>query len=138
MRAAAIGQGDLADLYEVDEASGCWLWKGAKSKGGYGYLRVMGTPTQAHRVFYERHKGAIPEGLHIDHLCRVRGCVNPDHLEPVTLAENGRRGLNAKLTPDGVREIRASRERAIDLAVQYGVSPQLISNVRKRRYWRDV
>ena len=50
----------------------------------------------AHRVYYERHVGPVPEGLELDHLCRNPGCVNPEHLEPVTHAENIRRGYQAK------------------------------------------
>lgn len=69
---------------------GCWLWTGAL-KDGYGRLsrgcRGMGY-LRAHRFSYELHKGPIPGGLDLDHLCRNRSCVNPDHLEPVTRGEN--------------------------------------------------
>lgn len=75
--------------------SGCWLWDGACLTNGYGRF----SPTQrrhefvyAHRFSYEMHVGAIPDGMVIDHLCRVRCCVNPDHLEAVTRGENVRRG----------------------------------------------
>jgi hypothetical protein len=65
--------------------SGCWLWVGALTSQGYGQMRGMNhRVTRAHRVAYELFKGPIPEGLYIDHLCRVRCCVNPDHLEAVT------------------------------------------------------
>jgi hypothetical protein len=68
-------------------ASGCWLFSTRNGKG-YG---VFGGK-MAHRAAYEWFVGPIPEGLHIDHLCFVKACANPAHLEPVTLAENTRRG----------------------------------------------
>lgn len=67
----------------------CIKWTGALDRDGYG--RVGRDCDLAHRVAYEREFGPIPEGLEIDHLCRVRSCVNPEHLEPVTHAENMRR-----------------------------------------------
>jgi hypothetical protein len=76
----------------VDKTDGCWLWTGRKNTKGYGRLTIDGRTTGAHRWSYEYHVGPIPEGLVIDHLCRNRGCVNPDHLEPVTQKENVRRG----------------------------------------------
>lgn len=66
----------------------CWLWLGATDPRGYGMLRVDGKVRRAHRWSYEHHVGPIPEGLQIDHLCRVPACVNPAHLEPVTSREN--------------------------------------------------
>ena len=76
--------------------SGCWLWIGAIGRGGYGELRTGRRgmlQAKAHRVAYELYKGPIPNGLQLDHLCRIPSCVNPYHLEAVTLAENIRRGL---------------------------------------------
>lgn len=70
--------------------SGCWLWNGHISKTtGYG----RNGPKSAHRVSFEFFKGKIPDGLQLDHLCRVRHCVNPDHLEPVSAKENVNRGI---------------------------------------------
>jgi hypothetical protein len=82
----------LADRFQV-EADGCWSWLGAKNGHGYGVVRVDGRPMRgAHRVVYEAMRGEIGDGLHLDHLCRVRHCVNPDHLEPVAQRENTLRG----------------------------------------------
>lgn len=70
----------------------CWLWTGAVATRGYGQIRGDdGRLAQVHRVVYEGLVGAIPKGLQLDHLCRVRLCCNPDHLEPVTCKENRRR-----------------------------------------------
>ena len=74
--------------------SDCWWWGGYRnSKHKYGQFHVNRHPWKAHRISYEIHKGLIPDGLDIDHLCRNRACVNPDHLEPVTRSINVKRGL---------------------------------------------
>jgi hypothetical protein len=78
--------------YEIDKVTGCWNWTAGKFPSGYGALYVNGSNRPAHRVGYELVHGPIGEGFHLDHLCRNRGCVNPDHLEPVTIRENILRG----------------------------------------------
>lgn len=77
----------------LNSESGCWEWVGQTSDRGYGYVRLNGRMRRVHRVVYEALVGDIPEGLTLDHLCRVRRCVNPAHLEPVTQAENTRRAV---------------------------------------------
>lgn len=72
--------------------NGCWRWQGRHDSHGYGSLRIAGKEIRAHRFAYELVVGPFPEGLVTDHLCRVRDCVNPDHLEAVTNVENIRRG----------------------------------------------
>jgi hypothetical protein len=79
--------------YIVQE-NGCWDWVGARTNKGYGNLAVEGRFVPAHRYVYEQEVGPIPEGLTLDHLCRNRACVRPDHLEPVTHKENCLRGVS--------------------------------------------
>lgn len=78
--------------FHVDIPTGCWLWTAATIQKGYGQFWYDGKLQYAHRIAYELLVGPIPNGLQLDHLCRVRNCVNPEHLEPVTNQENCRRG----------------------------------------------
>ncbi len=71
--------------------SGGWLWGGAVGDTGYGSVWSGERTMKAHRYVYETLRGPVPHGLDLDHLCRVRSCVNPAHLEPVTRGENLRR-----------------------------------------------
>lgn len=76
----------------VDKTDYCWNWIRPRPRDGYGAILWHGEPKLAHRVSYEIAHGAIPDGMTIDHLCRNRGCVNPEHLEPVSNRENVLRG----------------------------------------------
>jgi len=78
---------------KVDKSGDCWLWLAGLNAGGYGQFQLDGTACLAHRVAYQMLVGPIPDGLCIDHLCRVRHCVNPAHMEVVTWRENTQRGL---------------------------------------------
>lgn len=113
---------------KVDKSDTCWHWATPQASNGYGRFWVDGHLVLAHRFAYELLIGPIPDGLQIDHLCRVRHCVNPDHLEAVTQQVNILRGMgetarNAKkahcpqghpydsentyLSPQGKRNCRA-------------------------------
>lgn len=83
----------LASKIEVD-GDGCWLWLAHCDRNGYGKAQsgVKSKGMVAHKAVYQILVGQVPEGLTLDHLCRVRNCVNPAHLEPVTLKENVGRG----------------------------------------------
>ena len=86
----------------VDTSGDCWMWLMATDRAGYGKAKYQGKDWRAHRLVWTMLVGDIPDGLVTDHLCRVKGCVNPDHIELVTNAENMRRqgpnpGLHQKL-----------------------------------------
>jgi hypothetical protein len=124
----------------------CWIWQRAKDDEGYGFITVPKRESgsrcgRAHTVYYERKYGKIPVGMLPDHLCRVHSCVNPDHIEPVTYAENTRRGLSAKLNENKVREIKALLSQGVlqdELAIQFGVEQTLISRIKLGKAWRGV
>lgn len=71
------------------KSNGCWLWTGSTDRFGYGILAIRSHKNKyAHRIVYEMTRGPIPQGLTLDHLCGVKACVNPEHLEPVTIRVN--------------------------------------------------
>lgn len=121
--------------YEVNE-DGCWVWLKYKNRFGYGTCSRNGH-NLAYRYLYDREKGPIPSGMELDHLCRNRACVNPDHLEPVTRAVNVQRGTLAKLTWDDVRAIRASDKTVAELGRRYEVAVQTIYAILKGHTWKE-
>lgn len=121
--------------YAVDPDTGCWIWQRTIKAQGYGALQRDGRELSAHRFYYEQHVGPIPAGTHLHHLCHVRACVNPAHLEPVTAGTHVR--LHARLTADDVKEIRASNEPPRVLAPRYGINPVYVWRVRNEPHWTD-
>ena len=79
-----------------DGPGGCWEWVAGLGTGGYASFSWDGKTCLAHKLAYQRLVGQVPDGLELDHMCRVRHCVNPEHLEPVTHVENVRRGDGGK------------------------------------------
>lgn len=123
--------------YRIDEQTGCWVWQRGKFAAGYG---CIGRNTYAHRAFYEEANGPIPEGMELDHLCRNRACVNPDHLEPVTHAVNLQRGPNVRITPEIATEIRAlaGTMRQVDIAKKFGIGRSTVANIVRGYTWSNV
>jgi hypothetical protein len=99
-------------MYAIEDRgylTSCWIWLGGHNERGYGRTQWRGRMMPAHRMMFERAGGVVPDGQQLDHLCGVPSCVNPEHLEPVTAAENTRRSARAKLTAEAVAEIRQVR-----------------------------
>jgi hypothetical protein len=89
-------QVDKVGPIKSDELGPCWLWLAYVMPTGYSFWQIGRRKTTAHRFAYELVYGPIPDGLHIDHLCKTRSCVRPSHLEAVTQAENNRRAAKVR------------------------------------------
>ncbi len=117
----------------------CWLWTGAPNAAGYAMLYMSPTNKPrvdyAHRFSYRLFIGPIPVGLDLDHLCRVRHCVNPDHLEPVTRKENIHRGLRGVLKTHCIRGHAFDEENTV--LTSQGRQCRVCNKMRARKYWVD-
>lgn len=85
---------------QVEVTGACWLWTGGLTDEGYGYYWLSGRTYGAHRIAYNDLIGDVPPGMHLDHLCRIRNCVNPDHLEVVTPTVNSDRANRYRAEAD--------------------------------------
>lgn len=132
------------------EPDGCWLWRKAKNRGGYGWATVSRRQILAHRLSWFIKNGDIPHGKCVLHKCDVRHCVNPSHLFLGTRAENNKdtakkkrtRGIinnkfNAKLSKRTVNQIRRliGKKPQHEIAKDFNVSQSTISMIFKRRIW---
>jgi hypothetical protein len=118
----------------------CWIWTLGTNSAGYGMSRGAGGSRLAHRVLWEVEHGPVPEGLELDHLCRVRLCVNPAHLEAVTRAINCRRGARTKLSEAEARQIRDLCAAGVlpqrEVATLYGIGKSTVGEISKGEIWR--
>lgn len=103
--------------------TGCWLWLSSMKPNGYGKVEIGGRQLQAHRWSYEFYRNPIPHGMVIDHLCRVRCCVNPAHMEVVTQKQNLDRSECASATNG--RKTHCNRGHAL-------ADPNLITRTQRR------
>lgn len=115
----------------------CWVWQRALDRNGYGSIRIDGRTRNPHRIYWEQENGPVPEGLELDHLCRVRSCIRPTHLEPVTSAENQRRGNNTKVDVTAVATIRDSYGSipTKELAARFGITAGHVHRIAQRKAW---
>jgi hypothetical protein len=118
----------------------CWIWLRTISHDGYAQQKIIGESHVAHKNNYMRKFGPVPNGKVLDHLCKVRCCVNPDHLEVVSHTENLRRRHDAKLDRQKVNEIKALRGKGKtlnELAAQFNVQANTISRVLSGVRWSE-
>jgi len=140
--------------FVINAETGCWDWTASKGTKGYGQFSTGTRETQkiemAHRVSWTLFRGPIPEGLVVRHICRHK-CVNPDHLELGTVAENnkdmvrdgtscrGARNGQTKLTAEQVQDIRRREgEFQYSLAKEFGVSQALVGLIRSGKRWSHL
>lgn len=126
--------------YVVDAETGCWVWQRAVNGDGYGSCYREGRIWAAHRWYYIQFVGPVPSGLELDHLCRNRRCVNPDHLEPVTTRENILRGEGC--TAQAKRKTHCLRghefTRANTMVAKDGGRRCLTCHNARGRAWRET
>lgn len=159
------GHGSLKERFEralslIDKTDGCWIWPKAKNTKGYGHIGADinngGKKTElAHRVSYEYHKEAIPDGYNVLHSCDNPSCINPDHLRVGSQSENikeafdkgrkfnpvnyGENHPKSKITREQAKFIKANPQLGHkQIADMFGVSPNCIRGVRIGRTWKEA
>lgn len=137
--------------YTADAKSGCWLWVGGVTTSGYGTCSMHGQKV-AHRVSWVIHNGVIPNGMNVLHRCDTPACVNPAHLFLGTHQDNmadlrqkgraygakGEANYGAVITEDQALSILNDPRSGPELARQYGISQESVSNIRNGKTWRHL
>lgn len=138
---------------KINSETGCWEWTASENGSGYGEIRINYKKRYTHRLSYELHIGPIPKGMHVCHKCDNPRCANPEHLFLGTAADNaadkakkgrshrlqGMASPNAKLTDADVMSIRAAVGITnVDLAKQYGIGRQYLSQLRAGLHWTHL
>ncbi len=121
--------------YTTNE-NGCWIWNGHIKASGYPG-NAYGN-TQAHRAMFIKARGPIPNGMHLDHLCRTPSCVNPSHLEIVTPAENLRRAPTSRYSADLKRrvfDLRAEGQSQSAISRAVSLSRPMVSRIISGQRW---
>lgn len=147
---------DFLSKFRVDATTGCWMWTGRQTKGGYGQISVSGKTMYAHRWAFAHYNDDLSDHLCVCHECDHPGCVNPEHLFLGTRGDNNRdcsakgrsfipRGSlhpRAKLNEEIVKVVRArlgtTREKVASVARELGVSAQSLRRAVKGLSWRHV
>ncbi len=120
----------------------CWIWQKSIKASGHGQVAVAGSPMLAHRHYYELEKGPIPKRAQVVQKCGVRACVNPDHLEVISMKERNRRSALTKLDKRQVKKIRREAENTgynekLRIAEKYGISWQHLYAILRGSNWAD-
>jgi hypothetical protein len=133
---------DQCYVYEdPKDPKSCWLWTRGTNGVGYGTTYWRSKTMSAHVVLYTMYKGEIPDGCELDHLCRNRLCVNPEHLEAVPRRVNLRRGKSTKLTEIEVIEIKnllLEGRTYQELGRKYYVAKSTIQAIANGTSWSDI
>jgi hypothetical protein len=139
--------------YEINLLTKCWVWKKSLFHNGYGCISYKNNAYRAHRFSYEYFIGEIPKGIFVCHFCDNRKCVNPEHLflghpkdnsKDMLNKDRSAKGINhsqAKLTIEEVMKIKkmiAEGLRTLDIAKQFSISRQAITDIRYSRTWVHI
>lgn len=119
----------------------CWIWKLKLEWTGYGRIKRNGKSHTVHVYYWEAINGKKPQGMELDHLCRVRACMRPDHLELVTHKENDRRGASARLKEENISEIFSLYNSGItmkNIARMFSISRGHVSDIIRETKWNNV